>query len=182
MGAIKKHASRATVSGLLVSFLLIAPATAGAQDQPASNVVLDVAKSVVFDPTTYAPAALSYTSMRMDWNSSQTLFERGWLEHNARFTVSGRPNDRPISFEAGNRQITRMALMHLQESVVNNVSMQIFERVLAQKYPEHRKMFKTMGWIQRISFASYVSYMASVNHFKQSQRNIEMAKQYGYIR
>src|SRR5689334_11217711 len=113
MRAIKTKTSRAAVSGLLVSLLILTPCAASAQEQPRSNVVLDVAKAVVLDPTTYVPATLAYTSMRMDWNSSQTLFERGWLEHNSRFTVSGRPNDTPISFEAGNRQIARTALLHL---------------------------------------------------------------------
>jgi hypothetical protein len=184
MGALRQRTSDAALCGLLLflSFLVLTPAPASAQDRAPSNVVLDVAKAVVFDPTTYAPATLSYTSQRMDWKTSQTLFQQGWLEHNYRFTVSGKPDDAPISFEAGNRQITRMALLHLQESVVNNVTAQIFERVLADKYPEHRKLFKSLGWAERIGFASYVSYLASVNHFKQSQRNMEMARQHGYLR
>ena len=182
MGALRQRTTDAALCGLLLSFLVLTPAAASAQDRAPSNVVLDVAKAVVFDPTTYAPATLSYTSQRMDWKTSQTLFQQGWLEHNYRFTVSGKPDDAPISFEAGNRQITRMALLHLQESIVNNVSAQIFERVLADKYPEHRKLFKTLGWAERIGFASYVSYLASVNHFKQSQRNMEMAREHGYVR
>jgi len=181
MRALKIRTSRAAASGLLISLLMIAP-SASAQEEPRSNVVVDVAKSVALDPTTYAPSIFSYTSMRMDWKSSQPLFQQGWLERNPRFTISGRPNDRPISFDAGNRQITKMALMHLQESVINNASTHIFERVLAQKYPEHRTLFKTLGWVERIGFASYMSYLASVNHFRQSERNIELAKQYGYAR
>ena len=182
MFAHKRQTPRAALCGLFISLILMAPCFASAQDQPRSNVVLDIAKAVVFDPTTYAPATLSYTAQRMDWKTSQTLFQQGWLEHNYRFTVSGRADDTPLSFEAGNRQITRMALLHLQESVINNVSTQIFERVLTAKYPQHRKLFKALGWAERIGFASYVSYLASANHFQQSQRNVEMARQYGYIR
>jgi hypothetical protein len=182
MRAFIQATSNAAMCGVLISLFVLSPSAASAQDRPRGNVVFDIAKAVAFDPTTYAPATLSYTSQRMDWKTSQTLFQQGWLEHNYRFTVSGRPDDSPISFEAGNRQITRMALLHLQESVVNNVSAQMFERVLADKYPQHRKLFKTLGWAERIGFASYVSYLASVNHFKQSQRNVEMAKQYGYVR
>lgn len=155
------------------------PNIATAQDEGRGNVVLDLTKAVLFDPTTYAPAALSYTSQRMDWKTSQALFDAGWVEHNARFTVSGRPDDKPVSFAEGNRQIRRDALAHLQESVVNNLSTQIFERVLAQKYPEHRKLFKVLGWVERISFSSYVGYLASVDHFQQVQKNQEMAKQFG---
>jgi len=54
-----------------------------------------------------------------------------------------------------------------------------FERMLAQKYPEHRKLLKTLGWVERISFSSYVSYLASVNHFSQVQKNQQMAREYG---
>jgi hypothetical protein len=182
MRAFKQRTSDAVLCGLLLSLFVLTPALSSAQDRPRGNVVFDVAKAVVFDPTTYTPATLSYTSQRMDWKTSQTLFQQGWLEHNYRFTASGKPDDAPISFEAGNRQITRMALLHLQESVVNNVTAQIFERVLADKYPEHRKLFKSLGWVERIGFASYVSYLASVNHFKQSQRNMEMAREHGYLR
>ena len=156
------------------------PAVASAQSETNSSLFWDVAKSVAFDPTTYAPAALSYTAMKMDWQTSQPLFRNGWVEQNHLFTVSGRPNDQPVSFVDGNRKIRQMALMHLQESVVNNVAANVFERVLANKYPQHRKLFKTLSWIERIAFSSYVSYHASANHFKQAQRNRDLALQYGY--
>ena len=168
-----------TLIFVLLLVALFAPSIARAQDDGRSNVVLDLTKAVLFDPTTYAPATLSYTSQRMDWKTSQALFNAGWVEHNARFTVSGRPDDKPISFAAGNKQIRRDALAHLQESVVNNLSTQIFERMLAQKYPEHRKLFKVLGWVERISFSSYVSYIASVDHFQQVQKNQEMARKVG---
>jgi hypothetical protein len=165
---------------LFVLAVLFTPNVATAQqDEGRSNVVLSLTKAVLFDPTTYAPAALSYTSQRMDWKTSQVLFNAGWVEHNARFTVTGRPDGTPVSFAAGNRQIRRDALAHLQESVVNNLTTQIFERVLAQKYPEHRKLFKTLGWVERITFSSYVGYIASVGHFNQVQKNQAMARQFG---
>jgi hypothetical protein len=164
---------------LFVFAVVFTPNVVSAQESGRSNVAVDLAKAVLLDPTTYAPATLSYASQRMDWKTSQVLFNAGWLEHNARFTVSGRPDSAPISFEAGNSQIRRDALAHLQESMVNNLSTQIFERVLAQKYPEHRKLLKALGWVERISFSSYVSYLASVDHFKQVQKNQEMARAYG---
>lgn len=163
---------------LIALAILFGPTIVSAQDDN-RNVVVDITKAVLLDPTTYAPAGLSYTSQRMDWNTSQALFSAGWLEHNYRYTVSGRPDDVPISFEAGNRQIRRDALAHLQESVVNNLAAQIFDRALAQKYPQHRKLFKTLSWVERISFSTYVGYLASVDHFKQVQRNQEMARQFG---
>ena len=165
---------------ILLSMMILTPAIASAQTESDSNVVWDVTKAVLFDPTTYAPATLSYTSMKMDWDSSQTLFRNGWLEQNQRFTISGRPNALPVSYEEGNKRIRQMALLHLQESLVNNAAANIFERVLANKYPQHRKLFKVLSWAERIAFASYVSYMASANHFRQNERNHQLVIQFGY--
>jgi hypothetical protein len=164
----------------LLSMMILTPTIASAQAETDSNVFWDVTKAVVFDPTTYAPATLSYTSMKLDWNTSQTLFRNGWVEQNRLFTISGRPNDIPLSFDNGNKKIRHMALLHLQESIVNNAAANIFERVLADKYPQHRRMFKVLSWVERIAFASYVSYAVSANHFKQAERNRQMAMQYGY--
>ena len=165
---------------LLLSMMMLTPVTASAQAETDTNMFWDVTKAVVFDPTTYAPATLSYTSMKMDWDSSQTLFRHGWVEQNHRFTISGRPNDLPLSFASGNDKIRHMALLHLQESIINNTAANVFERVLAQKYPQHRKLFKVLSWVERIAFASYVSYAASANHFRQAERNRQLAIQYGY--
>src|SRR5262245_52162593 len=165
---------------LILSMMILTPTIASAQAESDSNVFWDVTKAVVFDPTTYVPATLSYTSMKLDWDSSQTLFRNGWVEQNRLFTVSGRPNDIPLSFDQGNRKIRNMALLHLQESVVNNAAANLFERVLAEKYPQHRKMFKVLSWAERIAFASYVSYAVSANHFRQAERNRQLAVQYGY--
>jgi hypothetical protein len=165
---------------ILLTIIILMPASASAQTDTGRSVFWDVTKSVVFDPTTYAPAALSYASLKMDWDSSQVLFRNGWVEQNHRFTLSGRPNDKAVSYADGNRKIRQMALLHLQESIINNVSANVFERVLSQKYPQHRKLFKTLSWAERIAFASYVSYLASANHFKQAERNRQLALQYGY--
>ena len=165
---------------MLFSLMMLTPVIASAQAETDTNVFWDVTKAVVFDPTTYAPATLTYTSMKMDWDSSQTLFRNGWVEQNHRFTVSGRQNDLPISFADGNKKIRNMALLHLQESLVNNTAANVFERVLAERYPQHRTLFKVLSWVERIAFASYVSYAASSNHFKQAERNRQLAIQFGY--
>jgi hypothetical protein len=180
MRAMRHKRSQAGLCGFFIASVLFGSSVAFAQEEATSSVVWDVTKAVVFDPTTYVPATVSYAALRMDWKSSQPLFHHGWLEQNRMFTVSGRPNDTPISFQAGNQQIRRMALAHLQESLVNNLSVVIFERVLTQKYPQHRKLFKVLSWAERIGFASFVSYKASVNHFRQTQRNHELARQHGY--
>jgi hypothetical protein len=171
---------RAISGWLILSIMILTPAVASAQSDTEPNAFWDITRSVVLDPTTYAPATLAYTSMKLDWESSQPLFRHGWVEQNRRFTLSGRRNDVPISFAAGNNKIRQMALLHLQESIINNATANIFERVLTNKYPQHRKLFKVLSWTERIAFASYVSYMASANHFKQAERNHQLALQYGY--
>ena len=164
---------------LFVVAVLCTPSTASAQAEHSSNAVVDLTRSVLFDPTTYAPAALAYTSQRMDWNTSQVLFKAGFVEHNPLYTISGRPDDTPIGFDAGNRQIRRAAIGYLQQSLVNNLSTQILERALTQKYPQHQKVFKTLGWVERIGFSSYVAYLASADHFTQVQKNRQLARAYG---
>ena len=172
---------RSMTRWFLLTIMILTPAVASAQSETGhDNTFWDITKSVVFDPTTYAPATMSYTSMKLDWNTSQPLFRNGWLEQNHLFTVSGRPNDIPLSYADGNKKIRQMALLHLQESLVNNVATNVFERMLTSRYPQHRKLFKTLSWVERIGFASYMSYAASKNHFEQADRNRQLALQYGY--
>ncbi len=54
---------------ILLTIVILMPATASAQTDTGRSMFWDVTKSVVFDPTTYAPAALAYTSLKMDWDS-----------------------------------------------------------------------------------------------------------------
>ena len=56
--------------------IALAPVCARAQVEP-RPVIWDVARGVLPDPTTYAPATLAYTAQRLDWKSSQVFFEHG---------------------------------------------------------------------------------------------------------
>ena len=165
---------------MLLSMMILTPAIASAQSETDSNIFWDVTKAVVFDPTTYAPATLSYTSMKMDWDSSQTLFRNGWVEQNHRFTVSGRPNDVPI--ELCRRQQEDSPHGAAASAGVDHQQCrgEHLRARACRKYPQHRKLFKVLSWVERIAFASYVSYAASANHFKQTERNRQLAIQYGY--
>ena len=136
-------------------------------------------KSVIFDPTTYAPAIIAYDATMRDWNTSQPFFRAGYVEHNERFTLTGRPNDLPMSYEDGQRRILTDALVNLQMSIVNNVADRLFERMLLSRFPEHRKVVKTLGWIERATFASYMSYQLSAQHYRQANSNAQRAQQMG---
>jgi hypothetical protein len=65
----------------LLCSLWIAASTAFAQtpDQPRepSSFLVDLAKDVILDPTTWVPASVSFTATRLDWNSSQVFFRQG---------------------------------------------------------------------------------------------------------
>ena len=100
-------------AAVLVGELLFAPALARAQDETPQRI-WDLTRQVLVDPTTYAPAAISYEAMLWDWKTSQVLFANGWVETNPRFTSSGRPNDAPVAYGPGIRIVRREALSVLQ--------------------------------------------------------------------
>lgn len=157
--------------------LLLLPAAGAAQ--PAEEprpMAWDVARAVLIDPTTYAPALIAHEAMTRDWKTSQVLFAHGWVERNPRFTISGRPNDVPISYAAGNGIIHREALKMFQYSALNNAAVGVGERLLASRYPSRKKLIRTVAWIERIGYASFVAYRNSADHFRQAAENRRVAR------
>jgi hypothetical protein len=174
----KPRCRRLVIAAGLALSMSAPEASAQTTDQPTSTFV-SVLKQVAFDPTTYVPAILGYDATMRDWNSSQPMFRYGFVEGNPRFTVSGWPNDAPISYEAGKRRILNDALANLRMSVVDNLSTAVVEHVLVKRYPEHRKLIRTLGWVQRISLASYLSYQMSGRHYQQWRANEQLNQQLG---
>jgi hypothetical protein len=155
--------------------------SAAAQDQRQSSPPLTtIVKQVVLDPTTYAPAAIAYDATIRDWNSSQPFFRNGFMELNPRFTVSGLPNDVPVSYSEGKRRILSDAVGNLGLSLVNNFTERALERTLMTRYPEHRKMVRAAGWVERISFGAGMAYVMSIQHFRQAESNAALAQELGY--
>lgn len=171
---------RWTASALFValSVLLAAPSVT-AQEQPPSAVA-DTFKKALLDPTTYAPAVIVYDATMRDWNSSQPFFQRGYLERNGRYTISGRPNDIPLGYSAGRRQILWDAFLNAQVSLANNVAARTFERKLKDRFPNHRKLITVLSWAERIGFASFMSYRLSEGHYRQASENRRHAEQLGF--
>ncbi len=178
--------NRSKVSAALVALFFLSTSTAArAQDITPSTSELpslasDLTKHVIFDPTTYVPAAMLYTSMRLDWRSSQPFFERGFVEANDRYTISGRSHDVPVSFAQGKHQILIDSLMNLPMSFANNATSRVVERMLVQRFPNHPKLFHALGWAERTAFAGYMSNRLAGKHFRQWQQNVELARQLGY--
>ena len=108
------------------------------------------------------------------------FFQHGQLERNPQFTVSGFPDDVPISYAAGKRVIFRNSLEDLGASLINNVAARIVERTLVQRHPRREKLIRTLGWIERISFAVSLASVQSANHFRQWRENERLARDIGY--
>jgi hypothetical protein len=137
-------------------------------------------KGVVTDPTTYAPSALFYSAMMLDWQSSQPFFAHGFVEENPRFTLNGLPHDTPVSVTAGRRRVLRDALGVMPAMLANNAASHLIERSLARRHPEHRAAFRVLGVVQRVALSALVSYRLSASHFQQWQRNQRLAAELGY--
>jgi hypothetical protein len=161
------------------------PSSAQAPDRPsfgsaAIAVSADVVKAVFRDPTTYTPAIVVWTATRGDWNSSQVFFRNGFVEGNARFTLSGQSGDTPIAFAAGNHKILGDAFANLTVSMVNNAADEALNRLLAGRFPRHRTLIRAAGWVERSAMASFWSYREGAAHFEQWQQNDRMARVLGF--
>jgi hypothetical protein len=150
--------------------------------EPSRPVGWDVARAVLLDPTTYVPAIVSNEAMMRDWKASQLLFAHGWLESNPRFTITGLPNDVPVSYDEGRRRIHHTSWRVLQYSALNNAVAGIGERLLISRYPHRKKLIRTISWIERISYASLIAYRNAADHFRQAEENRRLAREFGYTR
>lgn len=172
---------RALVFSALV--LLVMPASAVSQTaEPARPFAWDVARAVLIDPTTYVPAVISHEAMMSDWKTSQPLFRHGWYESNPRFTLTGLPNGLPVSYTEGARRIQHASWKVLQYSVLNNAAAAVGERWLVSKYPHRKTLIKTLSWIERIGYASFIAYRNSADHLRQASENRRLAREFGYLR
>ncbi len=156
-----------------------ASSSVNAQDHTQSSLAT-IVKQLVLDPTTYAPAVIAYDATVRDWNTSQPLFQHGFMESNPRFTISGLPNDVPVSYSEGMRRIASDAAGNLGMSLFNNFTDRIVERTLMMRYPDHRKMIRSVNWIERVAFSASMSYVLSIQHFRQAQSNTLQARELGY--
>jgi hypothetical protein len=171
---------RAIVGAVLFAGIFcVATSNATAQDQEPSFLGT-LLKQVTLDPTTYAPAVIAYDATLRDWKTSQPFFNHGFMEHNSRFTISGRANDVPVTYGEGQKRILADAATNLGMSALNNFTGRVFERVLLERYPEHRKIVKVASWVERISFGVYMSYVLSKDHYRQAALNATRAQQLGY--
>jgi hypothetical protein len=164
---------------MIATLVLVSAPLAFAQDEKRSSAFADVVKGVVFDPTTYAPALIAYHATMKDWNTSQPFFQNGFVEHNARFTVNGRPDGTAVSYTVGRNLIFKDAAAAFGVAAAQNATSRLVEHALLQRYPDHRKVVKTIGWMQRIAVASAMSYHLSAGHYRQAQLNAQRSAELG---
>ncbi len=166
-------------SALLAVIILASAGPAAAQTEQPSRVAA-VLRSVVRDPVVYVPAAAKYTSLRLDWGSSQVFFVHGFLEKNARYTISGRSNDIALSREAGNRRIVGDTLVVLSQSLSLGLAERAVERMLSSRFEGHQRLVAVIGRVVRIAGAASLTYNSSAPHFRQWQRNQRLAQEMGF--
>ena len=176
MSMLPCNICRALMATLLVC--LAAASAASAQDAPRAPA--SIPKKVFRDPTTFATTVVSFELRQLDWKSSQVFFQHGWLEHNPDYTVTGLADGAPIGYTAGRRKNIELALVELPIGFVHNVAEQAFEQRLIARFPGHRGLWRALGWIERVSFASYRASLVT-SHYAQWQHNQQLARQLGYL-
>jgi hypothetical protein len=145
-----------------------------ASDPARPTLFAETMTRVFKDPTTYALPPIVYAAHRLDWDSSQKLFARGYVEANPDFTVTGHVNDIPISHQAGKRRILRYSASMIGRSVLNNATCAVVERRLIARAPQHRKLIRTLGWVERSFATTYWSYRLTHNQVGQWRENDRM--------
>jgi hypothetical protein len=164
---------------LLTVVSSVSVAKVAAQNAERPSFAGEITKQVLFDPTTYAPAIIAYDATIRDWNTSQPFFRNGFLERNPRYTISGFPYDRPLSYDDGHRRIAVDALSNFGSSVVHNATERALERMLIKRYPDRHKLVRTLGWIERAAFGVTMSYVLSSAHYHQAELNQARAGELG---
>jgi len=180
MASRSRSRARRTGLMLLVIASLCLPSTLSAQDDRRPSFLAELARGVAFDPTTYAPAIITYDARMRDWKTSQIFFQHGYLERNPKFTATGLPYDTPLTYEAGREVILRDAVVHLQVSAIHNAGTRSLERVLIERHPDKRTLIRVLGWIERTAFASYLAYQLSHQHYRQARENQRLAVTLGW--
>ena len=64
---------------------------------------------------------------------------------------------------------------------MNNLGAGIGERLFAARYPSHKKLIRVASWIERIGFASLITYNHSADQLRQGRTNRRLARDHGYI-
>jgi hypothetical protein len=164
---------------VLACVVLLWSAAASAQTKEPPSSVSAIIKTVARDPATYAPVALKYAAMRLDWESSQIFFHHGFVEHNARYTVSGLEDDVAVSHATGHRRLAVDSLRLFARTVPQNVAERATEALFIRRFPQHRKLFLVAGQAARIAGASYLAYSWSRPNLGQWRRNERLAAQMG---
>lgn len=160
----------------LIAVLLAASLSAvaaPARAQSFGEQARSVAREVLTDPTTYAPAVACEIGKSLDWVSSQRFFAAGYVEDNPYYTVSGFPHDRPVSRGTGHTINLEVSLGVLASSIANNAAVGVASRALAARWPRHRRLFRVASVVERVAFAAGTGYLNSARNFRQWRRNVK---------
>ena len=147
---------------LLAGIFCVATSNAIAQDQDRSSFVGSIVKQVAFDPTTYAPShhRLRRHHARLEDIPAVLPGTASWSTTRG-LRSAAEPTIVPLPYADGKKRILADAAANLGMSALNNFTGRVFERMLTERYPKHRKIVRAVSWIERISFGVYMSYLLS---------------------
>ena len=135
----------------------------------------------MIDPTTYSCRACIYIDELKATGKAPAAVPKWLGRAESAVTLSGRPNDVPISFADGNKRIGRWRCAPCR-SRSQYFAANFFEHVLANKYPQHRSVQGAdLDGADRVRVVCV--YAASANHSSRpsatasSQFNTATAKQ-----
>ena len=159
---------RTVVAAALLLVTMAAPGRAQSLGEHARSI----ARDVLTDPTTYAPAVASEIGKTLDWSSSQRFFAAGYLEANPYYTITGLPHDRPVSASTGHWTNFEASLEVFAVSAGNNVAVGVASRALEARWPQHKRWIRAAAVVERFAFAVGTGYLNSAKNFRQWRRNV----------
>ena len=125
----------------------------------------DTLKKSALDGMTYVTPALLAVSSFGDWNSSQRWFKAGYRETNYRLTISGKPNDIPVSYGEGRKIIIVDTIKIAGWSFAINAGSRGLERVLVRHFPDKKREVKIFTRVARTAASGYAAWYFSKDHF-----------------
>jgi hypothetical protein len=49
------------------------------------------------------------------------------------------------------------------------------------RYPDRKKLIRVLSWIERIGYASLVTYISAADHLRQASANRRLAREHGFL-
>lgn len=168
--------------GIVVAAILIVSSAALAQEAETRqdrHPFRSAFVSSLLDPTSVVPPVLFKKWTDDDWRKSQKLFGAGMVEANPLFTVSGKPNDTPISYAAGRRKINLQTMQVAAMTYGIDLSLRSLDNLAQRQDPQNRRALKWGFFAARMATKAYLVHKLANPHRVQAGKNEQMALELG---